>query len=207
MLELKNISKKWGDQEVFNTLSATFNKGDMCAIKGESGSGKTTLLNIISLMEPINDGKIILDNKELTTITNKADFYRNTLGLVFQNFGLVEDETVEKNLKIALKFSKTKKKDYLSKMKTALADVSLSEEFITKKVFSLSGGEQQRVAIARLLLKETTLIVADEPTGSLDKKNSEHIFKLLKKLAEDNIVIIATHEDTMDNYFNKIIYL
>lgn len=197
-LEIKNVSKCFGDHEVLKDLSAQFEKGTITAITGESGCGKSTLLNIIGLLEKPTSGQVLFEGYGEGKISgNKMmKLLRYEIAYLFQNYALIDNESVESNLKIALEYTKHKKdRDVLVK---ALQQVHLDEEILKKKIFTLSGGEQQRVAMARVILKPCSVVLADEPTGNLDETNKLEIFKLLKQMADQGkIVIIVTHDQSL----------
>ncbi|CAM2076883.1 MAG: putative bacteriocin export ABC transporter [uncultured Clostridium sp.] len=194
VIELKNINKNYGNKYLFKNLNFSIKKGEMIAITGASGSGKSTLLNIIGLIDKPNSGEVsICGNKNPYDKEKiKLNLFRNNIGYLFQNYALVDNYTVSKNLDIALEYVKGK---YKKKLKEeALDKVGLLDK-LNNKVFELSGGEQQRVALARLILKENDIILADEPTGSLDEDNKAIILRLLKELNnEGKTVVVVTHD-------------
>lgn len=199
IVELKNVSKSYGDKNVLNNLSTKIEEGTFNVIMGASGSGKSTILNIIGLLDKATSGDVILfGQKNIRPFSMKAEqMLKNKIGYLFQNFALIENETVANNLKLALENVKGNKKEKISE---ALKEVGL-EGYENKKIFKCSGGEQQRVAIARLLLKPCELILADEPTGSLDIKNREIVVKLLKNMQElGKTIIVVSH----DSFFKEI---
>lgn len=177
VIELKNINKNYGNKYLFKNLNFSIKKGEMIAITGASGSGKSTLLNIIGLIDKPNSGEVsICGNKNPYDKEKiKLNLFRNNIGYLFQNYALVDNYTVSKNLDIALEYVKGKDKKKLKE--EALDKVGLLDK-LNNKVFELSGGEQQRVALARLILKENDIILADEPTGSLDEDNKAIILSI-----------------------------
>ena len=194
VIELKNINKNYGNKYLFKNLNFSIKKGEMIAITGASGSGKSTLLNIIGLIDKPNSGEVsICGNKNPYDKEKiKLNLFRNNIGYLFQNYALVDNYTVSKNLDIALEYVKGKDKKMLKE--EALDKVGLLDK-LNNKVFELSGGEQQRVALARLILKENDIILADEPTGSLDEDNKAIILRLLKELNnEGKTVVVVTHD-------------
>lgn len=179
----------------------------MIAITGASGSGKTTLLNIIGLLEAADSGKIIIDNqsniKTNTALSNKI--IREKICYLFQNFALVDDESVDYNLNLALEYRKGSKKEKLELKENALKMVGLNG-YLNKKIYTLSGGEQQRISIARAILKPNKIILADEPTGSLDDHNKLIIIDLLKYLKSlGKTIVIATHDNYLANCCDRVI--
>ncbi len=196
-IKLKNISKEFDDKVLFDKINLTINQGEFVVIKGRSGSGKTTLANLIGGMEQPTTGHITYSPKP-------KNLYRNDIGFIFQNYGLLENKTIYDNLSIAF----TGKKITNEEMKTKIANVLNKlniDVHMYKKVKVLSGGERQRVAIARILLKSPNVIIADEPTGNLDRANSKIIFNLLVELhKQGKTIILVTHENF--KYHNAIEY-
>lgn len=198
MIQLKNVSKSFGDKKIIDNFSLVIKKGEMVGLVGPSGCGKSTLLNLIGTLDKKYEGKIIIDGEVLTKNNKQSQRIRKTkLGYLFQNFALLDDATVETNLKMV---SNNKKK-----MLQVLAELGI-EDKIKEKIYTLSGGEQRRVAIARLILKDPEIVLADEPTGSLDKENEIVVFDILKKFKEEGkTVIVVTHEDEVLDYFDRIV--
>lgn len=193
MLKLESIKIKKGDKVIFSDLNIIFEKGKSYALVGSSGGGKTTLLNIIAGFEKVKEGIVLFDNQDIQKINNTL-FYRKRLGYLFQNYGLVENMTILKNIEMGIAFKKWSKKLKQEKIQNVLDILNLKTD-LKRKVSTLSGGEQQRIALARLILKEPDLILADEPTGSLDAKNGEMIMShLLNMISDNKTIIIATHD-------------
>lgn len=191
-ITIDKLCKAFEDKNLFHNFDCTIQQGDFVVITGESGCGKTTLLNMIGGLEPVTSGKIMVGGLDITSQKNLQKYYRNIVGFVFQNFALVEQKTVEENLKIVHKQGKT----HIS-IEEALASVGM-EKSLKQKVYFLSGGEQQRIALARLRLKNCQLVLADEPTGSLDRKNGELVMNILHQLnAEGKTIIMVTHDETL----------
>ena len=187
MIEIKNISKKMGNKQLYQNFSINIPDQSFVIITGESGCGKTTLLNMVGGIESINSGEILINGKSVKSYP-KRYLYREEIGFLFQNFALVEHKTVKQNLSMVL----DKNRDNLS-IKETLKKVGL-EGLENRKVYQLSGGEQQRVALARLMLKKCNVILADEPTGSLDEKNSAVVMEQLHYLNEQGkTIIMVTH--------------
>lgn len=170
-LEASNLSKSFGEHKIFDHLSFKIPSKQITAITGPSGSGKSTLLNILGMIERPDAGSVRLNGKDLPKAGSNASsrLIRHEISYLFQNYALVDTETVEKNLEYALHYQKGSRKEKKEKIRQALAEVGLAG-FEKRKVFELSGGEQQRTALARALLKPGGLILADEPTGALDEK-------------------------------------
>lgn len=200
ILELRNIEKKFTERSVFKDFNLTINKGEMVALVGASGCGKTTLLNIIGTLDYEYKGEVFINGKKVgKDLVSTMLIRRKNLAYLFQNFALIDSQTVEENLKIVSSNHK--------KILKSLSIVGL-EDKLKSKIFTLSGGEQQRVAMARILLKECDIILADEPTGSLDYKNTENIFNILLKLKEQGkTIIVVTHDRTLLPYFDKVVEL
>jgi putative ABC transport system ATP-binding protein len=201
--KLENVFVKKGNKNILDGCNFNFEKGKSYALVGESGAGKSTLLNIIAGFEDVSQGSIYIEDK---LQKKKVDFYRYTLGYLFQNFALLENQTISQNLDLALKFKKKKnKKDNMNLKKEVLKKVGLDLD-IKRIVSSLSGGEQKRVALARLILKDPKIILADEPTGSLDTKNKKIVIDLLLKLLDENkTMIVVTHDLELAKRFDVIV--
>lgn len=200
ILELKNLSYMYSDgtEYVLKDVSYSFEKGKTYAIKGRSGSGKTTLLSLISGLERYKEGSITFNDKELNKID--LDHYRNTnIGIVFQSFNLLPHLTAIENVILSMDISKVKVENKREKAIELLKKVGLNEEKGNRRILKLSGGEQQRVAIARSLSYNPEIILADEPTGNLDRETEDEIMKILTNLAhkEKKCVIIVTHSNNV----------
>lgn len=206
MIEICNIRKKFGDKEVFDDFSLNIHEGELVAIVGKSGCGKSTLLNIIGLLEPVDKGYICIDGDESIRPQSSLaiKIIRNKISYLFQNFALVDEETVLYNLKLALRYEKGNKK---KKIENALMAVGLCG-YENKKIYQLSGGEQQRVALARVLVKPSKIVLADEPTGSLDAENRDLVIDMLKTIQKQGkTVVIVTHDMAVANQCDRIIEL
>lgn len=206
MIELKNITKYFGDHKILIDFSYRFETGKSYALVGNSGSGKTTLLNIIGKLEKINSGQVLIDGKDLKKI--KEQFYfRDDIGYLFQNYGLIDNETIEHNLDLAFIGKKISKIDRQNIMIETLKKVNLIPD-MKRKIYSLSGGEAQRVAIAKVMIKNPPIILTDEPTASLDEKNGREVIDLiLSLLTESSTVIIATHSPFVWNKMDEQVHL
>lgn len=203
IIELKNINKSYSNKYLFKNLDFSIKKGEMVAITGPSGVGKSTLLNIIGLIDKPDSGEVVIcSNKNpFDKEKVKLKLFRDNIGYLFQNYALVDNYTVSKNLDIALEYVKNKNKKRLKE--EALEKVGLLDK-LNNKIFELSGGEQQRIALARLMLKEKDIILADEPTGSLDEDNRDIILKLLKQLNDEGkTIVLVTHDKTVANMCNR----
>ncbi|MCM3670945.1 ABC transporter ATP-binding protein [Mesobacillus maritimus] len=207
MIEIINMNKTFNQREIFKDFHLEVKPGEFIGIVGKSGKGKTTLLNIIGTLEEPDSGTIKIMGKELTNKKTKRLLLRNELGFVFQNYALIDNATVNENLEIALKHKKMKKTEKMNAISFVLKEVGL-EGYSDQKVHTLSGGEQQRIAIARLLLKDPSLILADEPTGSLDIENRDIIVSLFQKLhKQGKTIIMVTHDKDLTKFFSRTIHL
>lgn len=196
VLELKDVSYRYedGTNYVLKNLSYSFNNGKVYAIKGRSGSGKTTLLSLISGLERYKEGNILYKDKELNSIN--LDHYRNTnIGIVFQSFNLLQHLTALENVMLSMDISKVNTPNKKERAIELLNSVGIDNNQINRRILKLSGGEQQRVAIARSLSYNPDIIIADEPTGNLDAETENEIMDIFKTLAhkEKKCVIIVTH--------------
>ena len=180
MIELENVSKSFGKKRVLSNINLNINKGEMLAIAGPSGCGKSTLLNILGFIEDFQEGTYRFQGKENVKVNGKTSekIIREKVSYLFQNFALIDSETVEENLLLALYYVKKSKQEKQQLIAAALKEVGLSD-YEKFKVFELSVGEQQRIAIARVLLKPSELILADEPTGSLDDTNKIMVLEFI----------------------------
>lgn len=209
IVSLSNIQKKIQDKPIFSIHTFTVSKGDFVTIKGVSGSGKTTLLNILEMNDTVSSGEYLFEGVEMAELKakEKLKIKRNKISFLFQDFGLVEEETINFNLEIGLKYSKLSRKEKVKQKKEALNAVNLNKKLSTT-ISSLSGGEKQRVALARIILKPSILILADEPTGSLDSLNRDIVTDILFQQSIDGkAVIIVTHDEELAKKGNKTIEL
>lgn len=202
MIEGKNITKQFGSQVLFDGFNFTIEDGEFVCFSGVSGAGKTTLLNIIGLLEPLDGGELLINGTEYRTNRQRLQYFRTEVGFLFQNFALIENKTVEQNLEIVSKQNRTE-----FSIMEALERVGLQEK-LHSKVYTLSGGEQQRIALARLFLKKCNIILADEPTGSLDKRNAEMVMDILSDLNQrGKTVILVTHDEQIRQMARRVISL
>ncbi|ASI36416.1 MULTISPECIES: ATP-binding cassette domain-containing protein [unclassified Exiguobacterium] len=202
MIQIQGVSKTFEGKSLFENLSLQIEAGDFVIFSGPSGCGKTTLLNMVGALEPLDAGKILVDGQDITKKRNQLDYFRTKIGFLFQNFALVDQKTVRQNLDIVQKSYRSGRT-----IEEVLSAVGL-EEKIDKKVYMLSGGEQQRVALARLMLKKCDIILADEPTGSLDQANAERVMTILQELnASGKTVILVTHDEAIKKQGNRLVEL
>lgn len=202
MIKLNEISKSFNNTKVLNNFSLNVNKGEFVSIVGKSGSGKTTLLNIIGLLEKPDSGSIEICGKLNPKIKDIQNLRRYNLGYVFQNYALLENETVKYNLLLASKYTPNFNNDILE---DCLHKVELKSDILNKKIYQLSGGEQQRVSIARTMVKPCDIILADEPTGNLDFENKNIIMSIFKQMKKT--IVCVTHDYDIANSADQIIKL
>lgn len=193
MITLKNLSKSFGSRVLWDDLDLAVEPGRMLALVGASGSGKTTLLNCMGLLEKPTGGRILFEGTDVTRLGpgKQRRFRRDHLGYLFQNYALIENATVKANLDVA------RRRGIRPDHATALERVGLAGRE-KEKVHHLSGGEQQRVALGRLMVKRPSLVLADEPTGALDHDNGAMVVDVLRRMSREGCaVVIATHNDSV----------
>ncbi|MBO1198884.1 ATP-binding cassette domain-containing protein [Staphylococcus simiae] len=202
MIELQDITLNKDDKTIFNHLNIKFDKGKSYALIGKSGSGKSTLLNLIAGLEKNKKHQIMIDGK-LQKFNHQ--FYKNDLGYLFQNYGLIDNLSIDANLDLGLAFKKISRQQKKALKLKYLKEFGLTADS-KRKVHTLSGGEQQRVALIRLILKDPAIILADEPTGSLDQQTGLQIMDaLFSMLTKDKVLIMATHDMTLAERCDEII--
>lgn len=206
-LKVDGIVKTYGDNDNFNRvidgISFELEKGVLCALLGPSGSGKSTLLNVIGGLENIDSGRVIVDGIDVTNLSSKklTEYRREKLGFVFQFYNLIGDLNVKENIEVGAEIAG-------EPMDTHELINSLGlEEHWNKLPSQISGGQQQRCAIGRALVKKPKLLLCDEPTGALDYKTSKDILKLIEKIVEEygTTVIIATHNEEITRMAQRIL--
>ncbi|KMY33430.1 ABC transporter ATP-binding protein [Lysinibacillus xylanilyticus] len=203
MIELKNISKSFSGKTILANFSLSINKGEFVSIIGESGAGKTTVLNMIGLLDKPEKGTVSIDGHLNPNSKDTMYLRRYKFGYIFQNYVLMNNETVKDNLLISKAYSNNFSNEI---MVNNLEKVGLDATYLEKKVHQLSGGEQQRIAIARVMLKPCEIILADEPTGNLDDLNKEVILNLFKHLKDSGKTIICvTHDKEVAKRSDRII--
>ena len=207
MIKIEHLTKSFGERTVFQDINLQFEAGKVYALIGNSGCGKTTLLNILAKLEPYDKGSISYRGQELKQIKSHH-FFKNELGYLFQNFGLLENETVAANLELGLIGQKWTKQEKKQREEEVLEKVGLDYLALNQKVYELSGGEAQRVALAKVILKDPPLILADELTAALDPETSQEIMNLLLSLKKpDRLMIIATHNPAIWEKADEVIRL
>ena len=208
MIFANNLRKNYGTLEVINDTTLKLPKKGMVAFLGESGSGKTTLVNVLGGLDSYKSGSISYDDTRfLKYQMDKVDTYRrNHFGYIFQNYNILEDKTVSENLLLALQIIGIyDEKECEKRIKNALEAVGLYK-FRKKLAGALSGGQMQRVSIARALVKHNDVIIADEPTGNLDSESTRQIIRILKKLSINSLIILVTHDISLANTYADYIY-
>ena len=204
MITAKNIKKKYNDQEVLRGIDLKIDKNEFVVILGASGSGKSTLLNILSGLEKSDSGEVVYDNESISNYSEKqlTKFRKDKIGFVFQQYYLLNNLTVEQNVKVGANL--VNNKEYVDIIK----DLGL-EDRLSKYPNELSGGEQQRVSIARALAKKPTVLFLDEPTGALDEETGRKILEYLLKLKDKShfTMIMVTHNENIAELANKIIHV
>ena len=210
MIEFVNLVKKY-DHGVcaIDNVSLKIDKGEFAFLVGPSGSGKSTFLRLLIKEEERTSGKILVDGRDITRLKKKEiPYLRRKIGFVFQDFRLLYDRTVEENIVFALRVIEASEREIKTQLKTVLQMVGLSgkEKFYPNQ---LSGGEQQRVALARALATKPPILIADEPTGNLDPKTAEEIFKTLLEInARGTTILVVTHaKDIVDKLNKRVIAL
>lgn len=204
MIIAKDIKKKYNDQEVLRGIDLKVDKNEFVVILGASGSGKSTLLNILSGLEKSDSGEVVYDNESISDYSEKqlTKFRKDKIGFVFQQYYLLNNLTVEQNVKVGANLANNK--EYVDIIK----ELGL-EDRLSKYPNELSGGEQQRVSIARALAKKPTVLFLDEPTGALDEETGRKILEYLLKLKDKSYftMIMVTHNENIAELANKIIHV
>ena len=212
MIKLKNISKNYeisGEKiTALDNIDLEIKEGEFVSIIGKSGSGKSTMLNVMSMLDGWDEGEYILDGEDVSNLKgNEVAKIRNKkMGFVYQNFNLLPKLSAVENVALPLMYSGDSKIDYIKKAKEYLELVGLGDK-LDNKPTQLSGGKQQRDAIARALVNNTKILFADEPTGALDSRTSDDIVNLIKKVWKEQgiTVIMVTHDDALAKEANRVI--
>ena len=203
MIKLENVDKSYGQEHVLKGITLGIGKGEFVSITGSSGSGKSTLLNLIGGMDRPDRGRVIVDAEEISSSTdeNLTLYRRKKIGFIFQFFNLLPNVTVLENIRMPLLLNGT---DDENRARSFIRRVGLQGKEIHFP-FELSGGQQQKVAIARALVHDPDIILADEPTGSLDSQTGEEIMELIKELSSESrkTVILVTHEAYLTKFADR----
>ena len=208
MIEVKDIWKSFGELEVLKGVHLEVKKGEIVAIIGKSGAGKTTLLQIIGTLDRPTKGEVLIDGTNVFTLGEKelAAFRNRHIGFIFQFHQLLPEFTALENVCIPAMIAREKEPDYKPRAEQLLRDLGLGER-MNHKPNELSGGEKQRVAAARALMMRPSIILADEPTGSLDEKNKKELSELLLKLRKEygQTILLVTHDKELASIADRII--
>lgn len=209
-VELKNVTKRYGKKTILNNLSLSVDEGEFVALVGPSGCGKSTILNMIGVLESYDSGEIRIFGNAVPAINGHGAtlLRRNTINYLFQSFALITDMTVQQNLLLSMQFIKVSERKKNSRIDAVLESVNMLSHK-SSVVNTLSGGEQQRVALARTMLKPGKLILADEPTGALDTRSADIAFSLIQSLCKQHnkTVIMVTHSPELARRADRIIDL
>lgn len=198
MIKVKNLMHYYNNDKALENINLEINKGEFVCLVGESGSGKSTLLSIISTLLKPTKGELFFENLNYKNIKDIDDFRKTNIGFIFQFHYLINYLTVKENIKIA---NEKATENEINNLLKILRIENLSNKYPNE----ISGGQRQRVAIARALINKPKVIIADEPTGNLDSKNSLNVFEIFKKLSQEQVtVIVATHDKNLAQIANKI---
>lgn len=213
IIRLQDVSKSYlGDEyeiKALDHISFVVNEGEFVAIMGESGSGKSTLLNIIGCLDSASEGTVYIDSVPITELTNAGldKVRKKYISFVFQHFALLPEFTVYENVEIPLLGKNVKRKERKQKILSILSELNI-EQYKNHFPEQLSGGQQQRVAIARALVADSPIILADEPTGALDKETAVALMELLKSIHQKGkTILVVTHSDVVAEYASRCIWL
>lgn len=208
MIQVENIYKSFGDLQVLKGVHLSVKKGEIVAIVGKSGAGKTTLLQIIGTLDRPTKGKVLIDGKDVFALNDKqlAAFRNRHIGFIFQFHQLLPEFTALENVCIPAMIAREKESSYKPRAEKLLSDLGLSDR-MNHKPNQLSGGEKQRVAAARALMMSPDIILADEPTGSLDEKNKKELADLLLQLRKEygQTILLVTHDKELAAIADRII--
>lgn len=214
LLQVEYIEKYYGTKtnitKALNKVSFCVEKGEFISIMGASGSGKTTLLNCISTIDTVTSGKILLDGEDITTIKEEeiTTFRRDNLGFVFQEYNLLDTLTLEENIALPLTIKQIHPKEITSRVMEIAGRLQI-EDILPKFPYQVSGGQRQRCACARAVVTRPKLILADEPTGSLDSKSAFRLLEVMEELNQElaATILMVTHDAFSASYANRILFL
>ena len=208
MIAVADAAKSFGDRHLWSGVDLSIEGGETVALVGPSGSGKSTLLNCLGLLEPLDSGSVLVDGEDVTRFSpgRARRFRRDRLGYLFQSYALIESATIRQNLDVVIGVGdRFRRAAVRERQERALEAVGMAGRG-DAKVFTLSGGEQQRVALARLLVKQPAIILADEPTGALDEDNAAMVMQALRSFAEaGSAVVVATHSDFVKDQCDRVL--
>ena len=209
-ISVQNVSKQFGSREIFKDLSFDIEENEFVALVGPSGSGKSTILNMIGLLDTVDSGKILINGKVLPKVNAQSavHYRRNVINYLFQSNALISTSSVKDNLMLAMTFSNFSRQEKEQRIKETLEFVGLQNR-LNSKINELSGGEQQRIAIVRAILKPGDIVLADEPTGSLDPEMSQKAFDLIRTLRDQfgKTILVVTHNMEQARQCDRIISL
>ncbi|MEE2770083.1 MAG: ABC transporter ATP-binding protein [Pseudomonadota bacterium] len=205
MIEVKSLSHSFNTTKVLDNISFTIHQGEYVALLGQSGAGKSTLMHILGLLQKPQYGDYWLNGQHINQLNNnqKAKLRNQKIGFIFQQYHLLSELSVFENIKLPWQYSNHQNHDHLDELVTSLGITHL----LGKKPSQLSGGEQQRVAIARSMINSPSLLLADEPTGALDQNNGKNVMALLKKHRANKTLLLVTHNQTIAQQCDRIIQL
>lgn len=214
ILTIENISKYYGNKsnltKAISNISMQVNKGDFIAIMGASGSGKTTLLNVISTIDKVTSGHILVEGQDITKLKGNSlnKFRREELGFIFQDFNLLDTLTAYENIALALTIQKVNAKEIEKRVKDIAIKLDITD-VLNKYPYQMSGGQKQRVASARAIITNPKLVLADEPTGALDSKSARMLLENFEYLNEqlDATILMVTHDAFSASYANRVIFI
>jgi bacitracin transport system ATP-binding protein len=214
ILEAVKIHKSYGNkfnrQEVLKGIDITIGKGEFVGIMGASGSGKTTLLNVLSSIDKVSSGSIMIEGNEMTTMKEKqiAEFRKNHLGFIFQEYNLLDTLTVKENIILPLSISKMSKQEALQKFQAVTDELGISD-IKDKYPNEISGGQKQRTSAARAFIHEPSIIFADEPTGALDSKSAADLLNKLGQLNQNrsSTIVMVTHDPFAASFCSRVIFI
>ncbi|MFD2829048.1 ABC transporter ATP-binding protein [Corticicoccus populi] len=214
LLEAKDIRKNFGSKlnrtEVLKGIDFGLEKGEFVSIMGPSGSGKTTMLNVLSSIDRVSSGSIMIGGEDFTKLKDKrlADFRKNELGFIFQEYNLLDTLTVKENILLPLSIRKMSKKEADRQFESTAGQLGI-EDLKDKYPAQISGGQQQRTSAARAFIHQPKIIFADEPTGALDSKSASELLLKLKEMNEemDTSILMVTHDATAASYSERVVFL
>ncbi|BDR54890.1 putative ABC transporter ATP-binding protein YclH [Bombiscardovia apis] len=206
ILALDKLSYHYGkyNNQVLKNITASFDEGSLVSIMGRSGAGKTTLLSLVSGLDTATGGRVLYRDQDVSKL-DRDDYRAKSVGLIFQGYNLLTNASALENVVLSMQISGVKSKDKKGDALALLAKLGIDEPTAKRKVLKMSGGEQQRVGIARALAHDPDVIIADEPTGNLDEESERIIMDILAKLAHDEgkCVLVVTHSQSVANYADK----